>query len=125
MGTTERWDKIGDAMNRPASEVAHMAHKLKDDVLKNLAQKNNKDEDGISEEDNEEEQIIEEPKKVKTRGGKVEENSTGAWSQVQQKALESALAKFPKGGANDRWVKIAKCVPGKTKVCYSNITLLQ
>lgn len=113
VGTTERWEKIGEAMNRPAAEVAHMAHKLKDNVLKNLSQKVNGD---ISESN---ETVIEEPKKVKTRGGKhgdVSDTNAKNWNQVQQKALESALAKFPKGSSNDRWEKIAKCVPGKTKV---------
>lgn len=51
---------------------------------------------------------------VKTR--KAEETSSGNWSQTQQKALENALAKYPKGGAGDRWQKIANTVPGKTKV---------
>lgn len=37
------------------------------------------------------------------------------WSQVQQKALEDALAKYPKGHA-ERWDKIADHVPEKTKV---------
>lgn len=36
------------------------------------------------------------------------------WSQTQQRALENALAKYPR--ASDRWEKIAKCVPDKTKV---------
>ena len=55
----------------------------------------------------------EQPKKVKTR---VEINDTAAeWSQEQQKALESALLKHPKGGATDRWEKISNCVDGKTK----------
>lgn len=113
VGTTERWEKIGEAMIRPAAEVAHMAHKLKDSVLKNLGQKANGD---ISESN--ETTVIEEPKKVKTRGGKhgdASENNVKSWNQVQQKALESALAKYPKGSSNDRWEKIAKCVPDKTK----------
>lgn len=59
----------------------------------------------------------EEPKKVKTKGGKVgEEGDESTWTQVQQKAFEQALATYPKGSASDRWEKIAKCVPGKTKV---------
>uniref|UniRef100_S4R8N9 DnaJ (Hsp40) homolog, subfamily C, member 1 n=1 Tax=Petromyzon marinus TaxID=7757 RepID=S4R8N9_PETMA len=37
-----------------------------------------------------------------------------AWSQNQQKLLELALQQFPRGTA-ERWEKIAKCVPGKTK----------
>lgn len=115
VGTTERWEKIGEAMNRPAAEVAHMAHKLKDSVLKNLAQKAA---NGDVSESNEMMTVVEEPRKVKTRGGKhgdATENNVQSWNQVQQKALESALAKFPKGSSNDRWEKIAKCVPGKTK----------
>lgn len=56
------------------------------------------------------------PKKVKTRS----ENtvSTAEWSQEQQRALEAALTKYPKGASVDRWEKIANCVEGKTKVRY-------
>ncbi|XP_071446483.1 uncharacterized protein F54F2.9 [Hetaerina americana] len=36
------------------------------------------------------------------------------WSQAEQKALENALLKYPKGTL-ERWDKIAKCVPGKKK----------
>lgn len=38
-----------------------------------------------------------------------------AWTQSQQKLLELALQQYPKG-ASDRWDKIAKCVPSKSKV---------
>lgn len=38
------------------------------------------------------------------------------WTQNQQKLLEMALQQYPKG-TSDRWDKIAKCVPGKNKVC--------
>jgi len=56
----------------------------------------------------------ERPKKIKTRS----ENtvSTTEWSQEQQRALEAALTKYPKGASVDRWEKIANCVEGKTKV---------
>lgn len=37
------------------------------------------------------------------------------WTQNQQKLLEMALQQYPKG-TTDRWDKIAKCVPGKSKV---------
>lgn len=37
------------------------------------------------------------------------------WSQSQQKLLELALQQYPKG-TSDRWDKIAKCVPSKSKV---------
>ncbi|XP_048412062.1 dnaJ homolog subfamily C member 1 [Stegostoma tigrinum] len=36
------------------------------------------------------------------------------WNQNQQKLLELALQQYPKG-TSERWDKIAKCVPGKTK----------
>lgn len=37
------------------------------------------------------------------------------WTQNQQKLLELALQQFPRGTA-ERWDRIAKVVPGKTKV---------
>ncbi|XP_061037578.1 dnaJ homolog subfamily C member 1 isoform X1 [Eubalaena glacialis] len=36
------------------------------------------------------------------------------WTQNQQKLLELALQQYPKG-SSDRWDKIAKCVPSKSK----------
>lgn len=56
----------------------------------------------------------EKPKKIKTRS----ENTvnTTEWSQEQQRALEAALTKYPKGASVDRWEKISNCVEGKTKV---------
>lgn len=38
-----------------------------------------------------------------------------SWSSTQQKCLEEALVRFPKG-TNERWENIADCVPNKTKV---------
>ncbi|KAM3961296.1 uncharacterized protein F54F2.9 [Aphomia sociella] len=100
-GSAERWERIAEAMCRSVSEVTHMAAKLKDNCYK------------IPGQENAEPAIVEPVKKVKTR--KTEEISGGNWSQSQQKALETALAKHPKGGAGDRWQKIANSVPGKTK----------
>lgn len=63
--------------------------------------------------------------KVKTKGGKLGETlAESNWGQEQQKALENALTKYPKNSTQDRWDKIAKCVQGKTKVCYICITFL-
>ncbi|MGH0140429.1 UNVERIFIED_CONTAM: hypothetical protein FKN15_015973 [Acipenser sinensis] len=53
-----------------------------------------------------------EEKKGKDGGEPAEE----VWTQNQQKLLELALQQYPKGTA-ERWDKIAKCVPGKSKVC--------
>ena len=75
-----------------------------------------------------------EKKKEKTRGGKnnillaeptqanygiegMEEQTPGScgWTQKQQKSLETALACYTKG-CSERWERIAKAVPDKTKV---------
>jgi len=98
-GTSDRWEKIADAMSRTVAEVTHMAKKVKDEGLK----------PGQPAEEVTEEQ----PKKVKTRAESVD--AAADWSQEQQKALESALLKHPKGGSADRWEKIASCIEGKTK----------
>ncbi|GLV44523.1 uncharacterized protein CBL_10328 [Carabus blaptoides fortunei] len=118
-GTTERWERIGDAMNRSVSEVTYMAAKLKDNCYRLPGQ---------TDESKSADDELQVSKKQKTRGGKLgsaEEETAGgtvsskgpvdtSWGQVQQKALEGALAKYPKG-PTDRWEKIAKCVPDKTK----------
>ena len=62
--------------------------------------------------------IPEEKKKKKTKGGKLGEGEAGtdedAWSQDQQKSLETALSQFPKG-TSERWERIAGKVEGKSK----------
>lgn len=46
------------------------------------------------------------------------------WTQSQQKLLELALQQYPKG-SSDRWDKIAKCVPSKSKEdCIARYKLL-
>jgi len=53
-----------------------------------------------------------------------------AWTQIQQKQLESALSQVPKS-ASDRWDRIAELVPDKTKVflitfhCFAYMQLLE
>ncbi|XP_011497522.1 PREDICTED: dnaJ homolog subfamily C member 1-like [Ceratosolen solmsi marchali] len=98
-GTMNRWEKIAEIMNRTVNEVTHMAKKVKDEGLKPNQQKD--------------ESAIEESKKVKTRAEVIE--NTSEWSQEQQKALEIALLKYPKGSSLDRWEKISSYIEGKTK----------
>lgn len=102
-GTADRWEKIADAMNRTVNEVTYMAKKVKDEGLK-PGQPADEVPTDIQ------------PKKVKTRAEDVD--CATEWSQEQQKALEFALLKHPKGGSADRWEKISSCVEGKTKVYY-------
>lgn len=100
-GTTNRWEVIGEMMNRSVYEVTHMAAKLKESSYK------------VPGSESPAEQILE-TKKVKTKkeSGPVSE---GVWTQAQQQSLESAIIKYPKTVAFDRWQKIADSVPGKTK----------
>ncbi|XP_075778617.1 dnaJ homolog subfamily C member 1 isoform X1 [Pelodiscus sinensis] len=57
-------------------------------------------------------------KKEKSHG------SEELWTQNQQNRLELALQQYPKG-TSDRWDKIAKCVPGKSKEeCVARYKLL-
>lgn len=99
-GTESRWEKIANLMGRSVAEVTHMAKKVKEDGYKVASP------------------IVEQepskPAKVKTRTTVTLPETE--WSQIQQKALEAALTKYPKGANTDRWEKVAKCVPGKSKV---------
>nr|CAG4641959.1 EOG090X0BHG [Eurycercus lamellatus] len=122
-GTTERWEKIADALNRTVNEVTHFARKMKDNAFRPP--------EGQEGENNSKEEERVEKKKEKTRGGKnsillaeptqadvgtSEEQVAGSsgWTQKQQKSLETALACYTKG-SSERWERIAKAVPGKTK----------
>jgi DnaJ family protein C protein 1 len=87
-------------MGRSVAEVTHMAKKVK--------------EDGYRVASSTVEQEPSKPAKVKTRTTVMSPETE--WSQIQQKALEAALPKYPKGANVDRWEKVAKCVPGKNKV---------
>ena len=93
--------------------------------------------EGQDEENNAKEEERVERKKEKTRGGKnnlllaeptqADPSTNGTtesveqvagsigWTQKQQKSLETALACYTKG-SSERWERIAKAVPGKTKV---------
>ncbi|CAO1394952.1 unnamed protein product [Diamesa serratosioi] len=104
-GTVDRWEVIADFMNRNVSEVTFMAYKLKDNAYQTPGE-SEKIIENINRELN---------KKIKTKS--TEDNAVveKVWSQDQQKALEAAIQKYPKRGADDRWVKIANSVPGKTK----------
>ncbi|RZC33788.1 dnaJ -like subfamily C member 1 [Asbolus verrucosus] len=100
-GTSGRWEIIAEAMGRSVPEVTYMANKMKENCYK------------LPNEQEEEQVQVKVKQKTKkdVDGG---DDSVKKWSQTQQKALEEALAKYPKGCA-ERWDKIADCVPHKTK----------
>jgi DnaJ family protein C protein 1 len=104
-GTASRWEKVANTMGRSVAEVTHMAKKVKEDGYRVTSLGGN-----ITAA----EQEPSKPEKVKTRAAVLSPETE--WSQMQQKALEAALTKYPKGTSADRWDKIAKCVPGKSKV---------
>nr|CAG4642730.1 EOG090X0BHG [Evadne anonyx] len=121
-GTTERWEKIAEALNRSIGEVTHFAKKVKNQGFKPPSE-NESQEEHMSEEEKAEK------KKEKTRGGKnlksiaepeneekgeVQIPGSTGWSQKQQKSLETALSIYTKG-SSERWERIAKAVPDKTK----------
>lgn len=105
-GTVDRWEIIAEAMERNVSEVTFMAYKIKDNIYQTPG---------------ETEKIIDTiNKELKTKIKKKAPDTAAvanekSWSQEQQKALEAAIQKFPKGGNEDRWGKIANSVPGKTR----------
>lgn len=105
-GTASRWEKVANLMGRSVAEVTHMAKKVKEDGYKVVTSGGN-----LTATEQEPLKLG----KVKTRASAAP-SSEAEWNQVQQKALEAALTKYPKGGNADRWDKIAKCVPGKSKV---------
>ena len=55
------------------------------------------------------------PEKREEAQQEPEEQKESVWTQNQQKLLETALQQIPRGAA-ERWDRIAKMVPGKTKV---------
>lgn len=110
-GTPGRWEIIAETIGRSVTEVTYMANKVKSNGYRI----------GVQEVEPEEPVRV----KVKTKGVKLETllspQNESIWTQEQQKAMENALAKYPKG-CIDRWDCIAECVPGKTKVSIHPIS---
>lgn len=106
-GTNRRWEVIAEAIGRSVPEVTFMANKLKNNPLRTAEEDTN-----AAEED--------QKVKQKTKGGKlgaVQQSAEGeqsSWNQHQQRALEDALIKYPKG-CLERWDRISDCVSEKTK----------
>ncbi|CAG9865280.1 unnamed protein product [Phyllotreta striolata] len=101
-GMTGRWEKIAECLNRSVPEVTFMANRMKENAYRLP-----------TEQEEEEPQVKVKQKTKKEMDGAMSEGVL-KWSQQQQKHLEEALAKYPKGAA-DRWDRISELVPGKTK----------
>lgn len=106
-GTLSRWEVIAEHMNRSVQEVTFQAARLKEPTYRPSS-------DSVAE------TIVQEAtKKAKKATATVAEDKQAAaeatWSQEDQKLLETAIVKYPKTTAGDRWQKIANSVPGRTK----------
>lgn len=103
-GTVDRWERIAEAMERSVQDVTRMSSKVKNMLMQRATE-------GESDES-----VPVVKVKVKTKAEKVDLSggSDEMWNPVQQKVLEKALKQFPKG-TDQRWDKIAKAVPDKTK----------
>lgn len=103
-GTVDRWERIADLMGRTVYEVTKMSSKVKARLMQRPTEI-------------ETEELAPEVKvKVKTKAEKLDlsAGSDEMWNPIQQKALEKALKLNPKG-TDQRWDKIARAVPDKTK----------
>lgn len=94
IGVHERWEKIARTLSKDAHDVIKKAKLLKS-ISKSSSTTNN----------------IEVVERVKNDTNTIDER----WTQEQQKSLEDAIKKYPKGSEN-RWDEIALMVDGKSKV---------
>lgn len=98
-GSSRRWENIAEALGRSVPEVTYMSNKMKENGYRMPS---------------EQEEEVQVKVKQKTKKDVDLSDDVKKWSQVQQKALEDALARFPKG-CTDRWDRIAEHVPDKSK----------
>ncbi|XP_059327971.1 dnaJ homolog subfamily C member 1 [Ammospiza nelsoni] len=124
--TSEQMDTQADPKETLASETRHRRRKIvKAPETALLATKEGQEEKGrgrrqkdFDNTEQEEESDDESRRREKSRAPEE------PWTQNQQKLLEMALQQYPKG-TSDRWDKIAKCVPGKSKEeCIARYKLL-
>lgn len=110
-GTPNRWERVACVLNRSAQDVTAMAAKLKQIKREDFARltmgqqsnavfdiRNGKSVEGSSAD----------------RSRLAVNQFTTEWSQIEQKQLEMALQRYPKG-CKDRWDCIAAAVPTKSK----------
>lgn len=116
-GTVERWQKIADLLNRSPQEVMTVMKQLRNSPVANATPHSQ----GVTGEDyqcaDDAESDLPPPTRAERTVLPAPRASAAAaadWSQEQQKCMEAALQRFPKG-TEDRWDRIAEAVPGKSK----------
>jgi len=120
VGTPNRWELMARCLRRSPEDVACQAGKLKmmkrDEYAKLLTvgQTSAAVIDAMATKsigEDRENSIVQENGDKQDPIGTTEREE---WSQMDQRMFETALVQFPKGTA-DRWDKICKCIPSKTK----------
>ncbi|XP_078483829.1 dnaJ homolog subfamily C member 1 [Ciona intestinalis] len=124
-GTEERWIKISGEMGRPVHEVTTRARMARNagptkQPTVTFKSKIQIPDDDITMRIDEYNQITttestnRKQPDMHERTQEVPVEGNHPWSQSQQQLLEKSLIQFPKT-STERWDKISKCVPGKTK----------
>jgi len=106
-GTSKRWEKIADHLNRPVTQVIDMAKQIQKTVGSNVTNQFQENPLANSSKISIDQNLITErqPNEINTD-----------WSQTDQHLLECALKTIPKDTPGvDRWEQIARCIPGKTR----------
>ena len=119
-GTSNRWDRIANDMDRPVAEVIKRTKEAQKKMHAFTGGQNNMYSSAT---------VVKNKRKVElvATGGisvapDVEEptkQESDEWSQTQQKLLEIGIKKYNKN-VEDRWDRIAEEVVGKDKVAHSH-----
>lgn len=104
-GTSQRWERIATALGRAVEDVAKMSKKINSGQVKAS--------ETLLESKNVQEVVVDDVS-VRDDGLLL---GRSIWSADEQRSLESALLKYPKG-TEERWDKIALEVKSRSKVRY-------
>lgn len=123
IGSSDRWEKIAEAMNRSSQDILDKVKALRTAPTANV----------IPEQQNSNKSLWVESE-ISTKDGSGDENEDdddgddggdpAAWTQAQQKQLEMAMVAFPKW-TEGRWDLIADRIDGKSKkACMARVKFL-
>jgi hypothetical protein len=113
-GTQNRWNKIGEMLNRSPADCINMEKQLKTNFSANNHLNASTWTDAKTVLNRKEEPL---PTVKLDENSNIDETTKDVWSQTQQVKFEEALKAIGKDATN-RWEKIAELVPEKTKVNY-------
>lgn len=113
VGSSQRWHKIADEMDIDVSEVIKRAKQMKGNIGTEDTSKRQKmiGSDKVKCDTFKNMATVRHPE---NQSDCSKDDSSDLWTSDQQKLFEMALRQFPKG-TPERWDKVAKCVPSKSK----------